>query len=92
MTNIWSDGGMLSKITATVVSSLLIFMVLFSMKLYAGQQDRFTGTEAKDMRSEILDYVDNRYTRAELSIIQYEAILRRLDRIEAKLDTHLKEH
>lgn len=92
MTNIWSDGGMLSKITATVVSSLLIFMILFSMKLYAGQQDRFTGTEAKDMRSEILDYVDSRYTRSQITVIQNRAILERLDRIEAKLDEHLKEH
>jgi hypothetical protein len=80
------EGSLLSKVTAGVTIFVVISMLGFGLKLYAGQQDRYTGSQAKDDRAAVLEYVSENYTTKELSSVRFQSIIDRLERIEKKID------
>lgn len=81
-------GSILSKVTATIVAALLLTFLGFGVQVYAfmNKGDRFTKSDASDMKEAIIEEVDDHYTRTEVLNTEFRAIRRQLDRIEEKLD------
>lgn len=81
-----NDGSMLSRVTAGVTIVIIVAMLGFGMSLYAGQEDRYTGSEAKTDRAEMLNYIEDHYTTKEVAKIHYDSLKEQLDRMELKID------
>ena len=92
MTNFFKEGSLLSQVAAGVLTALVISMITFGFVLYADHQDSFNSHDAEAMKTEILKEVEIKYSRSDVAVIQNQAIIERLDRIEEKLDQHLLEH
>ena len=76
------EGSLLAKVTATIVGSCLVAVVAFGMTAYKHVDNQMIHTDA----SAVLEYVDEHYTREEVIALQNDEVLRRLTRIESKLD------
>jgi hypothetical protein len=92
MTNFFKEGSLLSQVAAGVLTALVISMISFSLILYSAHQNKFDSHDAEVLRADILKEVEIKYSRADVAVIQNQAIIERLDRIEEKLDQHLLEY
>ena len=80
------EGSMLSRVTAGVTIVVVIATLSFGMKLYAGQGDRYTATDARADQAKVFLYNESVYVHKDLSEQRYDVIIARLDRIERKID------
>ena len=77
------------KIMAGVGTAVLVAILFFGMKVYAFMEtgDRFTSEDGAAQ----LEYVEERYVQKDVYKSEQEHIKEQLDRIEAKLNTLLRE-
>lgn len=80
------EGSLLSRVTAGVMTGVLIGMFGFGMKLHATQETLITRVEMKKEIQQTFDYMEEHYTREEIIEVQYQTIIKRLDDIERKID------
>jgi Tfp pilus assembly protein PilO len=83
---VFADGSVLSRIAVSVTSAAIIAMLLFGIKLYAGQQDRYTAQDARDDQSEQFLFNERVYSKKDVAAVQFKSIQDQLDRMEKKVD------